>query len=270
MTTNSLCAALISLLAFAPGWAAAASPLGPEPENAGSEGSCAVPAFEVAVRVPVSAPRRAHVPGNMNDAAENSVRAARKSIALTRQALDRILTGMDRVLLATNECGGGLEDAFFTLRSTAEAAVFEETAADVKMYERFGWTIAWENVATDKLVAQLSAVEPPRGRYAGACRAPDIDAELYVPADPDLPPAAREKLAAIAPAAREVSEALRAQKRSFDELLPLAGGRDCRALLAAFDHLVDRERRAYFVYRRKAVAGAVWDGLRWEKISPAR
>ncbi|MDE2510458.1 MAG: hypothetical protein KGL74_04995, partial [Elusimicrobia bacterium] len=244
------------------------APPGPEPENAGSEGSCSVRAMEAGVRVPVSAPALAHVPDNMNQAAKDSVRAARRSISSARRGLDRMEIAMDRVISATNECGGGLEDSFAALRSTAEAAVYQESGADVERYARWGWKIAWETAPTSEVAAEASGAEAPRGRYAAACRAPAIDVELFAPVSTDLPPAARGKLAAIAASARIVGAALSEQKRAFDELLPLAGGRDCRALLSGFDRLVAEERAAYFAYRRKAVAAAVWEGLTWTKISP--
>lgn len=261
--------ALIALALAVPRWSSAASPYGPEPENAGFDATCAVRAMQIGVRVPISPPALAHVPENMNRIVQDGVRAARKGLSSARRSLDRIELSMDRVISATNECGGGLEDAFSTLRSTAEAAVRLETVPDVERYAGWGWKIDWDVEPTAKVAAEASP-DAARGRYAAACRASDIDAELYAPSSPELPATAREKLAAIAVSAAAVEAALRDQKRAFDELLPLAGGRDCREMLSAFDRLVADERGAYFAYRRKAVAAAVWDGLSWEKIAAPR
>ena len=75
---------LVALALAVPRWSSAASPYGPEPENAGFEGTCAVRAMETGVRVPISPPDLARVPENMNRSVRDGVRSARRSISSAR------------------------------------------------------------------------------------------------------------------------------------------------------------------------------------------
>jgi hypothetical protein len=234
----------------------------------GIDGSCDVLARETTVLTPeVDTDPRA--PESWRREARDAVRLARARLARAKRDLDRIQDGVDTVVMETNECGDPLWERLSVLASTGEAAARDEAGAPLALFAT-GGRETWTARPLASLASDEAAAKPlGSDRYADACRAPDVDAELYSPSSSSLTPEARSKLEEIAGPAARVSAALRAQKKALDELLTLIAGRRCREILSAFDSLVRAERQSFFDYREKAVAGAIWGELRWEKSPPA-
>lgn len=260
-------AAALLLLALSSRAAPPERPL-PEDEAKGlhyTEALCGLEADTASVEVPeVEIPKDPRVPENWKEHVRVATRDGRARLVAVARLAARIDAGAAKIIAATNECDAGLPESLSVLDSTSAAAARELVEASLLPWLPPGETPAWTPVSWEKDAgpARLDA------RYAGACRAPELDDALFTPEDPDLPADARAKLAQIGATAATVAKALREQKKDLDELLPLLEGAHCREILTAFDALADQERRAFFAYREKAVAGAVWGGLKWTKESP--
>jgi hypothetical protein len=230
-----------------------------------SDAMCGVQPTEGTIQVPAPRiPKDRGIPENWKEGLRAAARDGAARLVAVRRLTDRIQDGTARIAVSANECEGPVWDRLQALTDASEGAARKVVVRDLAGWLPQGEAPAWKEVS----VAKAPKDPVPAGRYSSACRAPDADADLYAPDGPALPADARAKLAGIARTAAEVSGALRAQKKALDELLPLLQGEDCREVLAGFDALTDAERRVFFDYREKAVAGAVWDGLTWKKAAP--
>ena len=260
-------AAVLLLLAVSALAAAPGRPL-PEDEAKGlhyTDGLCAISPTSAAVEVPeVKVPDDPSIPRNWKDHVRDATRDGRARLIAVARLTTRIDDGAATVVAATNECGPELSESLSVLSSTAQAAARGLVAASLQPWLPPDQPLAWTPVS---LLKDAGAPRPD-ARYAAACRAPELDDALYAPEAPGLPAEARAKLAGIGATAATVSKALREQKAALDELLPLLEGFRCRETLAAFDAVTAQEQRAFFDYREKAVAGAVWGELKWTKESP--
>jgi len=239
----------------------------PEWKGEGSYGYCAGLAYRNVVLAPAIEDSPRHNP-ETNRSAAATVRVERKRALLAHQLLQKIQSGVGQAVFATNECSRAW-DLVKVLRSSVTAATRAESDPVLGIYERSGWAARWQEIPLDKLETELAGTPAPKGQFDDVCRAPVSDAVLLVPAHAGLTEAGRVKLAAIAPAARAVSAAIAAQDRAFAELLPLLQGQDCRSVIEAYQRLTAEEREMYFRYRRRAVAGAIWDSLSWSPPSAA-
>lgn len=261
-------AAVLALALLASAARAAPDPeTEPEWKGSGSYGYCAGLAYRNMVLAPAIQDSPRFTP-DINRSAAEMVRAERKRALLAHQLLQTIQSAVSRSVAATNECSRAW-DLMKVLRSTVAAATRAESDPAVGVYERSGWAVRWEEVPLAKLEAELAGTAAPKGRFDDVCRAPASDAVLLVPSHAGLPEAGRAKLAAISTAARVVSAAVAEQDRAFAELLPLLQGQDCRGVVESYRRLTAEERDMYFRYRRRAVAGAVWDSLVWNPLPAA-
>jgi hypothetical protein len=266
--------ALAALALFSAASAVAATAPRPLPEDEakgihGYDGICPLRPYSTVVLSPEVEPDP-RGDDSWKREARDEVRRARARLVRVKRDLDRIHQGVDAIVLETNACNDALWDRLSILISTSEAAARDEAEPPLAMFAT-GGRETWAPRPLAAFAADEASAPPiAPGRYSGACRAPDVDADLYAPSSASLPPGARGKLAGIAGSAAKVSGALLGQKKALDELLTLTAGRQCREILSAFDSLVRTERQAFFDYREKAVAGAVWSELRWERTPPAR
>lgn len=265
-TVPLLCAFLVVAVA-----ASAVPPAGrphPEDEARGdhfSDAVCGVEPMRMTLEVPSpKIPADRAIPENWKDSVRGAARDARARLVAARRLTDRMQAETARIVIAVNECQDPVWSDLEVLTSTAEAAARAVALEGLKPWLPPGEPLPWTEVWTDK-----EKLPPPApGPYAAACRASALDDALYAPEANRVSPEQREALDAIAETAAVVVSSLRAQKAALDELLPLLDGARCRETLAAFDALTSRERRLFFDYREKAVAGAVWSGLTWKKVSP--
>jgi hypothetical protein len=239
-----------------------------QPEWAGATGGyCVVNAFDSAIEFPsIPVPDNPYIPDNYKQEIRDRTRTARARLLAARRLTDRIQSDVDKIVTATNECSS---DAVWTrlaaLKSAGEGAARDAAQESLANWAPKGSSVVW---TSSSAYDQGAAPAPPELRFAGSCRAPEIDAVLFAPEGPGLSPAARAKLDDIARDTSQIVAALRDQKAALDELVRVDEGYRCREILDAFDALVATERGNFFTYREKAIAGAVWNELTWKKAAP--
>lgn len=225
-----------------------------------THGFCGTRPYSTEVLLP-SNPRS--VSANQKKELDDEMAEARSRILETRRQSHRIRGNADRIVRALNECPDYLWSDLDALIAASEEGARDAALDLLSKWVPKGSTLAWTSASTFRNPPKSPA--PPVGRYADTCKVPALDDALLAPTGPALPAAAQAKLKVISKDAAEVIAAMRDQKAAVDELVKANGGFRCREIVKAFDDLIIQERGMFFDYREKAVAGAVWDELRWKK-----